>query len=76
MVALGMLSTAKANTIRGTYTAILQHHRQKQAPADRGGANDDALAEMLSRHPELANLLEPLLSAEQIASILGRAKDG
>ncbi len=76
MVALGMLSTAKANTIRGTYMAILQHHRQKQAPADRGGVNDDALVDMLSRHPELANLLEPLLSAEQIASILARAKDG
>ena len=76
MVALGMLSTAKANTIRGAYAAILQHYRQKQAPADRGGVADDALVDMLSRHPELANLLEPFLSAEQIAAIMARAKDG
>lgn len=76
MVALGMLSTAKANTIRGTYTAILQFYRQKQTSFDRGGVTDDALVDMLSRHPEMANLLEPLLSAEQIAAILARAKDG
>lgn len=76
MVAFGLLSTAKANTIRGAYAAILQHYRQKQNPADRGGMPDDAMIDMLSRHPELANLLEPLLSAEQIASILARAKDG
>ena len=76
MVALGMLSTAQANTIRGSYTAILQHYRQKETSADRGGVADGALVDMLSRHPELANLLEPLLSAEQIASILAQAKEG
>jgi hypothetical protein len=76
MVALGMLSTAKANTIRGTYTAILQHLRQKQTSANRGGVNDDVLDDLLLRHPELANLLAPLLSEEQIASIMARAKDG
>lgn len=76
MVALGILSTAKANSIRGTFMGILQHHRQKQVSPERHVGSDDALTDMLSRHPELANLLEPLLSREQIAEILARAKDG
>lgn len=76
LVALHILTSAQANTIRSTYTAILQHHRQTRAKSESGGVPDDALVDMLSRHPEMANLLEPLLSAEQIAAILARAKDG
>ncbi len=75
LILLGMLTTAKANAMRGSYAAILQHYRQKQIPTDRGVA-DDALVDILSRNPEFANMLEPLLSAEQIASILARAKEG
>jgi hypothetical protein len=76
LVALGLLSTAKANAMRASYMAILQHYRQKQSPAEQASVADYAMLDMLARHPDLANLLEPVLSAEQIASILARAKDG
>ena len=76
LVALGLLSTSQANAIRGVYTAMLQHHRQSRMKNERGGVVDDALVDMLARHPELANLLEPILSAEQIAAILARAEEG
>jgi hypothetical protein len=75
LVALGLLSPYKANTIRGVYAEILKHYK-KQTPADRGGVADADLIDMLTRHPEYANLLEPLLSAEQIAAIFARAKEG
>ena len=76
LVALGVLSTSQANTIRGVYSTMLQHHRQNRARNERGGAVDDAMVDMLARHPELANMLEPILSAEQIATILARAEGG
>lgn len=76
LVALRLLTTAQANSIRGSYTAILQHYRQRASPTDRGGVADDGLIEMLTRHPEYANLLEPLLSTEQIDAILARATEG
>lgn len=73
----GMLTPPQANTIRATLTTILQHHRQQRATHDRGGvADQDALAAQLARHPELANLLEPLLSRELIAAIMARAGNG
>ncbi len=75
LVVVGILSPAQANTIRGVYAAILQHY-QRQSPYDRGGVADDALVDMLRRHPDYANLLEPLLSAEQIAAIFARGREG
>jgi len=77
LVALRMLTTAQANTIRATYTAMLQHHRQQRTKSDHcAGADNDALIAQLVRNPELANLLEPLLSKEQIAAIMARAGNG
>lgn len=69
------VTPAQANAIRANLTTILQHHRQQRATHDRGGvADQDALAEQLARQPELANLLEPLLSKELIAAIMARAR--
>lgn len=76
LIAMGLLKTAHANSIRGVYTAILQHYRQRENPADRDGVTDEGLIDMLTRHPEYANYLEPLLSAELIATLMARATGG
>lgn len=77
LVTLKFLTTAQANTIRGSYAQILQHHYRQRAAQDRGAAVDnDTVAEQLARHPELANQLEPLLSKELIAAIMARAGKG
>lgn len=72
-----LVTPAEANAIRANLSAILEQHRRKRAVHDRGGAvDDDALAAHLARHPELAHLLEPLLSRDTIAAILARAGKG
>lgn len=69
----GVLTVAKANSMRAVYTSLLQHHQQRRRSGEeRGGVADDGLVEMLSRHPEYANLLEPFLSDEQIAALMAQ----
>jgi hypothetical protein len=75
LVALGILSTAQANAIRSTYTAILQYHERHQSGPSRTIADEKDLAKLLRKHPELAKLLEPLLSDEQIEILLRGGKD-
>ena len=75
LATLGMLSTAQANTIRSTYTAILQYHERQQSGPTRTITNEKGLAELLRKQPELATLLEPLLSDEQIQMLVRGGKD-
>jgi hypothetical protein len=75
LVALGILSTAQANAIRSTYTAILQYHERQQSGPSRTVVNEKDMAKLLRKHPELAKLLEPLLSDEQIEILLRGGKD-
>jgi hypothetical protein len=75
LVTLGMLSPAKANTLRGVYTTILQHHERQQSGPSRTIGNDQELAKLLRKHPDLSSLLEPLLTDEQIAVLMGGGKD-
>jgi hypothetical protein len=72
---MGILKPYHANAIRGVYAEILKHY-QRQSPTERSGVADEELVEMLIRHPECANMLEPLLPAELIAAILARATEG
>lgn len=72
----GLLTPAKANSMRAAYTSLLQHHQQRRRSGEeRGGVDHDGLVEMLSRHPEYANLLEPFLSDDQIAAILAQVQE-
>jgi hypothetical protein len=75
LVALGILSTAQANSIRSTNTAILQYHIRQQSGPSRTITNEKGLAEMLKKHPEFANMLEPLLTNEQIQMLARGGKD-
>jgi hypothetical protein len=69
-VALGLLSTAQANTIRGAYSTILQHYQRQQSGPARTVVNEQELAKQLRKNPGLANVLEPLLTREQIEMFL------
>jgi hypothetical protein len=75
LVTLGLLSTAQANTIRGTCTAILQHHERQQSGPSRTVVNEKDLAKLLRTHPEYAKLFEPVLTDEQIEMFVGGGKD-
>jgi hypothetical protein len=75
LVTLGLLSTAQANTIRGTCTAILQHHERQRSEPSRTVVNEKDLAKLLRTHPEYAKLFEPVLTDEQIEMFVGGGKD-
>jgi hypothetical protein len=75
LVTLGLLSTAQANSIRSTCTAILQHHVRQQSGPSRTVVNEKDLAKLLQKHPEFAKLFEPLLTDEQIEMLVRGGKD-
>ena len=75
LVAMGYLGTAQANSLRATYQAILQQHRQgTSASSARVPPNLD-LGQVLRDHPELAILLEPFLTDEQIESVMREGEE-
>ena len=75
LVTLGLLSTAQANTIRSTCTAILQYHERQQSGPSRTVVNEKDVAKLLQKHPEYAKLFEPLLTTEQIETLMRGGKD-
>jgi len=76
LVAMKMLSTAQANSMRGVYSAILQHHQKNHhVPGDTGLGDADVL-ELLRHKPEMISMLEPLLTDKQIEMLMRDAKDG
>ncbi len=75
LTTIGMITTTKANTLRSIYTTILQYHERQQSGPTRTITNEKGLAELLRKQPELATLLEPLLSDEQIQMLVRGGKD-
>jgi hypothetical protein len=72
LVALGLLKPAQANAIRASYREILQHHRQSQAREDNQGLSNADVLRLMRDNPEILGLLEPLLTDEQVAMVMGR----
>lgn len=69
LAALGLLKPAVANAIRNSFRDILQHY-QRRAKESEQTAVDGALLESLRNDPKLLNLMEPILSQEQIDRII------
>jgi hypothetical protein len=76
LVVTGMLKTAQANALRGIYQTILQAHQKDEADGAAGAIADSDLREAIRRDPQLAALLEPLLTDQQIAMLMQEADDG
>ena len=78
LVALGMLTSAQANSIRASYREILKHHDRAHVAAGGAGLADGNVLELARNHPEILSMLEPLLTDEQIAMVMrdGDGHDG
>jgi hypothetical protein len=77
LVALGILRPAQANAIRGSYREILQHHGRSHARGSAQAAVSDAdLLDLVRTNPALLNLLEPLLTKEQIDLVMRDGEGG
>jgi hypothetical protein len=75
LTTMGMLTTTRVNTIRSVYTTILQYHERQQSGPSRTITNEKGLAELLREQPQLASLLEPVLTDEQIEMFVRGGKD-
>jgi len=71
-----MLTTRQADSLRGIYNTILQYHHRQPAGKVAGSVDQSRLVEILQKNPELVNLLEPVLTDEQIDMVLQNATDG
>jgi hypothetical protein len=69
-VALGFLSPAQANAIRGSYAEILRHHRQGRGREDGRNLADAQVLDLLRRDPTMLSALEPFLSDAQIDLVM------
>ena len=68
LVALRVLQPAQSNSIRNIYQTILQFQYGDRNERTAQLGNDAVLA-FLDGHPEVLNLLAPLLSADQITMV-------
>ena len=77
LITMKMVSTSQANSMRGIFKTILDHHRKNAAHGDQPHLADDDFQTLLQTNPEMFNMLEPLLTDAQIDMIMRQeAKDG
>lgn len=75
LIAMGLVTTAQANAIRGVYNTILQQHHRSRMGSEQPQLDDVQVTEMLRTNPGMLNMLAPLLTEEQIAAIMEEVKD-
>jgi hypothetical protein len=75
LVALGLMSTARANSIRGAYAEILRWHGHARGQRDEGRLTDDDVLALARSNPEILSMIEPLLTDEQIEMVTGGATE-
>lgn len=66
LVAMGILTTSKANSIRASFAEILRWHRAARGSREQQRLEDTDLIGLLRTNPELLAMLEPLLTEDQI----------
>jgi hypothetical protein len=76
LLAMGSISPAQSNSIRGAIREILAFHQRPAGGSATAAALDRDLLERLRREPQLMNTLAPLFTAEQIATLMGTATNG
>lgn len=70
LIAMGLVTTAQANAIRGVYSTILQQHHRTRSGRDQAQLADADVMAILRENPSMLSMLAPLLTDEQIAAIM------
>lgn len=73
LVAMGLLTTSKANTIRASFVEILRWHRAVRGSREQQRLADADVIGLLRTHPEHLAMLEFLLTPEQIEMVMREA---
>ncbi len=75
LAAMGVLKVGQANAVRAAYRDILGHYKSKAKEAAKSLTNTDVM-ELLRKDPKLLNLLEPLLTSEQLDMVMNAGNEG
>lgn len=75
LVAMGLLTTSKANCIRNAISTVLQFDSKPTSSDSRREVDSTELAAMLQANPGMAKFMEPFLSREQIEALLQEGSD-
>jgi hypothetical protein len=74
LTAIGKITPQKANSIRADYEAILRaHDRARQGPTVT--IRDEDVLRVFANHPEDIELLQPLLTREQLDLLMRNMRD-
>ena len=78
MVALKLITPAQANAMRGTLEAILRQHNRSgtRAGQPEGNVQSMDLVDLAKRDPQVLNMLETILTDQQITMVMKATKDG
>jgi len=66
----GAINTSQANVVRGVYSTMLQHLRQRNTGSSAPVISQTDLVEQVRKNPKLINSLAAILPQEQIDEIL------
>ena len=66
----GAINTSQANVVRGVYSTMLQHLRQRGTGSSAPVISQTDLVEQVRKNPKLINSLAAILPQEQIDEIL------
>ena len=72
LITLKVISTQQANAIRGTYQTVLNEIHRSTSDGGTAAVADDNVIALLKANPELLNLVEPLLTDQQVRDLLER----
>jgi hypothetical protein len=73
LVAIRVLQPAQANSIRASYERILREYDRDRS-AQRAHIPDGDLSKVYEQHPDVIDLIAPLLNAEQLQLLVDKAK--
>jgi hypothetical protein len=73
LITMGLVTPARANSIRSILVEILRHHQRAGRGDSRQSLDDDVVLEILRRDPTVVGLLNPLLTDDQIAMVMRHA---
>lgn len=73
LVAMGLLTSSQANSIRASFVEILRWHQAARGSREQPRLEDADVIRLLRTDPELLALLAPMLTEDQIAMITREA---
>lgn len=74
LIALKVISTQQANAIRGTYQTVLNEIHRSTSDGGTAAVADDNVMALLKANPDLLNLVEPLLTDQQVRDVVERGQ--